>query len=100
MANQRNGNMIYVDTTDSTFSADRVLLSVILLANHATAVGAVTLQNNSASPTTLMTLQVDPEIEKTKHFNFADSPLLFPDGIKITTLSNAVITLIIDKQRA
>lgn len=95
MALQRHGNMVYVDTTtNATFSDVKIITDIVLNGTHASNIATVTLQNNSASATTCITLTTDPATHKTRHFSFIGNPLVFPDGIKVSTLSDATVTLL------
>ena len=100
MALKREGNMIYVDTTtNAAFSDAKLIKSVIFTATHATTVGQAIFQNNGAATAVVLDLRVDPvNGKKTEIFDFTE-PLYFPDGFEVTTLSNAILTVVYAKNR-
>lgn len=96
MANVRNSNSFYIDT-QSAVDADNLAvkgLAVAYVALTATAAnGRLVLQDLTATPTTKIDLRVEVS-GHTEVFSFEMFPILFPNGIKPSVLSNAVATLV------
>lgn len=94
MANTRSGNIWYVDTAHST-SADDLTVGCAVTAVVVTATSAnaiIELQDRETGAKKL-NLRVATS-GSTQVFDFADFPVAFPNGIKVSTLTNAVATLI------
>lgn len=94
MANTRSGNIWYVDTAHSSGTDDLAVgcavTAVVLTATSANAI--IVLQDRVTSDKKL-DLRVATS-GSTVVFPFADFPVSFPNGIKVSTLTNAVATLI------
>jgi len=95
MANVRNTNTYYIDTTGSLVIANIKVLGVVVTATSANAI--LNLQDNTTSDNKL-NLRVATSGES-KFFDFADSPVLFSTGIKPSTVTNCVATVIIQETR-
>jgi hypothetical protein len=99
MANTRNANTFYIDTQYSV-AADELAVKnlkvsdVIITATAAN--GRIVLTDSSGG--TKVDLRVVTSGE-TQHFEFHESPLLFPNSIRPTTLSNAIVTCVIQESR-
>ncbi len=92
MANARNGNTHYVDTAATLDSSKN--LKVVRVTVTATSANAVcVLQDAASTPITKADLRV-AAAGTTEVFDFLNAPLLFPNGTKVSTLTNAVATLI------
>lgn len=90
MANVRQGNTHYVDST-GTLDADPVkVLGIIVTATSANAV--VVFQGDTGSANRL-DLRVATS-GATQDFDFSARPISFPKGIKVSTLTNAIVTVI------
>ena len=93
MANLLNGNTFYIDATSPDLDRKQVLVTYIAL----TATGAnaiLVLSDVGTAPQKKLELRVATS-GTTQLFRFTDSPVLFPNGISVTTLTNAVATLVI-----
>ncbi len=90
MANTRSGNSHYVDSTGVLETAAMKIAGVLVTATGANAVVAIA---DSAGTTAKLNLRVATSGECT-HFDFALIPILFPNGVKVTTLTNAIATVI------
>lgn len=102
MANVRNANTFYIDTQSAGASDDLVVNNVRLLGALVTAGAAgakVILQDAAGTPVTKMDLRVATD-ESTSFFDFSNSPIIFPNGIKASTLTDAICTLIIEESRS
>lgn len=96
MANVRNANSFYIDTQYAV-AADQLAvkgLSVTNILVTATAAnGRVVLQDITSTPTNKVDLRVATSGD-TQNFEFSSQQLLFPNGIRPSTLTNAVVTVI------
>lgn len=94
MANVRNGNTIYVDSTgDLTTTATRVYYIVF----SATGANAVMTLQDSGANVNKITLS-HPNDKESHVFDFSARPLYFPGGVAVSTLTNGVITLVAEVQ--
>lgn len=101
MANHKSGNLVYIDTVDLSISEPNIrLMGVILNATSGSVNPVITLaeDNSSRSYPALLTLSCQWE-EKCKYYDFSRNPLVFPSGIRVSTLTSATATLIVDKNR-
>jgi hypothetical protein len=85
VANVRQGNSHWVEATGSLESSRSVVYGVIVTA---TAASAVVVIQDSAGSNTKLDLRVATSGES-KHFDFSHSPISFPKGINVSTLTNA-----------
>lgn len=95
MANTRIGNSYYVDTTGTLTDTNQkqVLVTQILLtATAASAILVIVDPTLEAVSYKKMDLRVATSGD-TKSFEF-DTPVLFPNGIKVLTLTNAVACIV------
>lgn len=90
MANVRVGNSVYVDSTGN-LGTDPVKVVRILVT--ATAASAVVVLADAAASSKKFDLRVATSGE-TVQFDFTLSPVLFPGGVKVVTLTNAIVTVI------
>ena len=90
MANVRSNNTHYIDSTGALIDANVKVVGITLTA---TAANAVLLLKNYADSRSKIDLRVATS-GATEFFNFAETPLVFPDGIYVKTLTNAIATLI------
>ncbi len=92
MGNARNGNTHYVDTTGVIDSTSNLKVAGILLT--ATGANAVAvLQDDSSTPVTKMDIRVAAS-GSTESFDFSAKPIVFPNGLRVSTLTNALLTFI------
>lgn len=90
MANVRNGNTIYVDSA-ATLTTDKNLHVVNVLVTATAASAVVVLADPDGT-----SLKADLRVATngtTESFMFV-TPVFFPNGIKVTTLTNAIATII------
>lgn len=101
MANTRSANTYYVDTQYATNEELAVTnIAVLGVTVSATAASAqVVLADASSGSPKKLDLRVATSGES-KHFDFSESPILFPNGIRPLTLTNAVATVIIREIRS
>lgn len=91
VANTRRGNLIYIDTTASA-AEDRINQKVAYVILTATAASAsLILEETSGSGDVV---RFDKAAAGTEVFPFPDRPMVFPTGIYVKTLTNAVATLV------
>ncbi len=91
MANARNGNSHYVDATGVLETSNCKVAAVTIWASAANAI--LILTDNAASPVNKVKLGLATAGD-TQHYNFTDSPITFPAGLKVGTLTNAIVTII------
>lgn len=101
MANNKSGNMIYVDTASASFGTNNVrIVGIVIKCTHATNPAILTLgENNSGrSYPTLLDVQF-PAASLSVHLDFSSHPLVFASGVRVKTITDATATLIIDNNR-
>lgn len=100
MANVRSGNTFYIDTQHSV-AADGITQAGLklrkILVTATAAPGRIVLQDITTG-ITKFDLRVSAA-NTTQEFIFDDMSITFPTGLKASTLSQAVATLIIDEMR-
>lgn len=101
MANVRNGNTFYIDTQRSSASDDLIIknLKVSDVIITVSAAGGLVVLSDVTTTNIKLSLKVATD-EETKHFKFHSSPVVFPNGISATTLTNAVVTCVIQETRS
>lgn len=90
MANVRSGNSHYVDATGVLATGSTRVVGVIVTATAASAIVAI---GDSAGTTAKLNLRVATS-GASQFFDFSTSPILFPNGVNVTTLTNAIATVI------
>jgi hypothetical protein len=93
MANKRNGNTIYVDTA-GTLTSDKNMHVVNVIVT-ATAASAVVVLSDPDGTSLKADLRV-ADSGVTQQFAFLP-PMFFPNGIRVTTLTNAIATVIYNR---
>jgi hypothetical protein len=98
MANTRSNNVWYVDTAHSS-AADDLPTGVVLTAIVVTATaanGRIVLSDPNTAAIKL-DLRVSAESASTsgdsRLFDFSNSPIVFPNGIRVSTLTTCVATI-------
>jgi hypothetical protein len=101
VANVRNANTFYIDTQRSTAADDLVVknIKVTDVIVTVSAAGGQVILSDVSTTNVKLSLKVATD-EETKHFKFHASPILFPNGISATTLTNAVVTCVIQESRS
>ncbi len=98
MANILNGNTFYVDSAFTT-SADDLIRSQALVAYvvvTATASGGSLVLGDVGANNTQIKLNFKVDVANhSEIFRFAENPVLFPNGIRVLGLTNAIATIII-----
>lgn len=96
MANVRSANSFYIDTQSSGASDNLEVkgVAIFYIAITATSAnGRLVLQDTATVPVNKVDLRV-PTSGNTEIFEFDMNPILFPNGIKPSTLTNAIATVI------
>lgn len=97
MANILNGNTWFADTVHSNETDDLVRKQVLVAYVVVTATGAngkIVLGDSGSNPVKKLDLRVkDSGVSQT--FRFDMKPVLFPNGISVLEISNAVATVVI-----
>lgn len=95
MANTSNGNTLYIDSTGTiNYTSNIKVLYILLTATSSNAI--LKLQDVNT-----LDLKLDLRVStsgESKLFDFSNTPIFFPNGIIINTLTNATASLIIKKQ--
>ena len=97
MANVLNGNTWFVDTQYTSEADDLVrkqLLVVYITVTATAANGRIVVGDSGSNPAPKFDLRV-AVANTTEIFRFEAKPSLFPNGIRVLTLSNAVATVVI-----
>jgi hypothetical protein len=90
VANVRSGNSHYVDSTGVLASNDVRIVAVVVTATAANAIVAI---GDEAGTTDKLNLRVATS-GASQVFDFSSTPIYFPNGVKVTTLTNAIATVI------
>lgn len=93
--NQLNGTSFYIDTAHSTDDDDYIKKNALVAWIVVTTTGVngrVVLGDVGSNGPSKLDLRV-PEANKSQLFPFRDNPLVFPNGIKVLTLTNAIVTV-------
>lgn len=95
MANVRSGNTHYIDST-GTLTADKndKVAYVVLTASSANAV--ILLTDAGSGTRSKIDLRV-ATAGTTQVFDFSEVPLVFSNGVRVGTLTNAVATIVYTK---
>lgn len=92
MANVRNGNTFYVDSTgDLNTTATKASYIVVT----ATSANAVVILQDAVSNSNKIRLAVATSGDS-ETFDFSLRPLYFPGGIAVSTLTNAVACIVVE----
>jgi hypothetical protein len=90
MANAQNANTFYIDATGALNTRRTSVYYVVVTATAANAIlELVTSGNDTKKANLRVATSGDSAV-----FDFTSKPILFPDGVKVGTLTNAVATLI------
>jgi hypothetical protein len=90
MANILNGNTWYIDATGDLSNSSGRVHSIVVAPTAANFV-VIIKEQASGTPTKF---QIRNATADTVFLNFQSKPIFFPTGIKIDTLTNAVVTLV------
>jgi len=92
MANAVNGNTIFVDTADTLLNKKGVRVAYVIVT--ATSANAVLVLQDNTQSINKIDLRVATSGES-KVFDFSETPLYFPGGVKASTVTNTNSTLVI-----
>ena len=94
MANIRSGNTWYIDTASESLEAKNVsLIGIILTASGGPA--ELVLGDNVSGASYPAKLTLLQPTTTTAHYILDQSPIVFPNGIRVVTATNVKATLII-----
>lgn len=101
VANVRSANTFYIDTQSASSSDDLVEkgLTVTHVIVTATSASAVLVLQDTTTTITKCDLRVATS-GATQVFDFSDNPIIFPNGVKPSTRTNAVATLVLKSRGA
>jgi hypothetical protein len=88
LANASNGNTLYVDSTGDILTRKNVLVTYITVTP--TGAASVIIQDVTTAATKLR-LDVATGTNSVV-FDYSYNPILFPNGIRVSTLTNALVT--------
>lgn len=97
MANVLNGNTFKVDTAHTTDSDDLIrkqALVVYIVVRATGANGRIVLSDVGTNPDQKIDLSI-PVSGVTEIYPFEACPLIFPNGVRVAVLSNAVATIVL-----
>jgi hypothetical protein len=92
VANATAGNSSYIDTAGVVGATTNAKVSYVIVTSSA-AGGLITLQDNAGTPVTKVTFKVATD-EETKVFDFSQNPIVFPNGVKASTVTDCVATVV------
>jgi hypothetical protein len=92
MANASAGNSSYVDTTGVIGASSNEKVAYVVVSTTA-ANGVLTLQDNAASPVNKVTLKLAAD-GSSQLFDFSKNPIVFPNGVKASTVTDCVATVV------
>lgn len=94
MANVRSANTWYVDTASESLDKKNISLMGVVLTGDGGAAELELADNVSGAsyPSKLYLTQAN---NTTFHYDFSDSPIVFPNGIRVVTANNTLATLIL-----
>lgn len=94
MANTRNTNTYWVDTTGSlTVEKNTAVMAIILTASGGA--GVLRLGDDVSGASYPPKIEVQVASGSTIHVPLADNPISFPNGIRVITATNCRATLIL-----
>lgn len=98
MANASTGNMYFIDTAPLSINVKQSKIAGILVhCTHASSSAVIVLADNN-SGTSYPTI-ISFEVAAANEFEYISfpTPLVFPNGIRVKTLTDATITLVLEK---
>jgi len=101
MANVRNANTFYIDTqhiSDPDALDEKNIKANYITLTATAANGRIVLADNNSNEILKLDLRVATSGD-TAYFDFSDKPILFPNGIRVKTLSNAVATVVVGESQ-
>ncbi len=94
MANVRSGNTWYVDAASESLEAKNVsVIGIILTASGGP--GELVLADNVSGASYPAKLTLLQPTTSTQQYLLADSPIVFPNGIRVVTATNVKATIIL-----
>lgn len=100
MANVRSANTFYIDTVHSSSSDDLVIknIKLIYLIISATSANAQIVLADATTGDKKVDLRAATS-GSSYYVRFDENPVVFANGIKVATLTNAVATAVIEESR-
>lgn len=99
MAFNVHGNTAYSDTANKSISIRNIrVIGVVLRASHASNPAILELgdDNSGRSYPDILHLAIAAS-EESRYFDFGKTPIVFPTGVRLKTVTDAEVTLIFDK---
>ncbi len=97
MANAVNGNTMKMDTTGDVLIRKNILITSLVVV--ATANSAIFELQDSDGSTFVDKIRVDVDVaNKTEPLDLVNSPIVFPNGVRVKTVTNCEATAIFKRQ--
>jgi hypothetical protein len=97
MANAWAGNTIFCDTASASFAVPNIrIVGIIVRTNGGDARVTLGDNNSGRSYPTVLDFSV-PSATLIYHLDLSQSPILFPSGIRIKTLTTCTVCIITDR---
>ena len=99
MATTQSGNIYYTTAASLSIAVPNIrLVGMYVHGTHATDPAVVVLANNDSGRSYPVMLSLELDLtQDSSFFDMSSCPMVFPNGIRIVTLTNAQITLILDR---
>lgn len=91
MANVRQGNIWYIDSTGAAGTQRQIILKILVTPTSA---NSIVVLRETSSGANKMDLRAATN-GQTAEFDFTDYPVVFGDGIYVQTLTNAVVMIVV-----
>ena len=97
MATNKQGNTIFVDAAPQTFSGQKIVAGIQLIATHASNDAVLELATTNSGNPDIVKFRI-PASEKSRLFDLGgDLNLVFPQGLYVKTVTDAEATLILKR---
>lgn len=97
MANVRNSNSFFIEDTGLSLDVIGIRVTHIVLTSTNTGALFVLSDNSTGAVKIKMAIAADKTME---FLDLSDNPIVFPNGIDPTTVTNCVATLMVQESRA
>lgn len=94
MANEKRGNMHYVDTTGVLSEKKNVKVSYIIITSTSATCELILKDVGASGPS--LHLDISPT-HTSQVFDFSRAPVVFPNGIEVTSMNNGHATLVLQE---
>lgn len=98
MANLRNSNSYYIDGTLSTLAVKNIKLTHLMVTSTSST-SELIIKDITTGATKLHIRLAGTDDLTTRFFDFSANPIVFPNGINPSTVTNCVATCLIQESR-